>query len=149
MRGAAGARTLPLYTRKLSLADLGVAETVLTFIILGSIVLRGGLGEALIRLWFTEDTGRPGADGADRAADRGRDYDAVALLALPRRRAARRPAVRRRDAGIGASRSSASGASMNLETAYALLRVQERRRTYLARPWRTCCSPSRSPSPSS
>ena len=47
--------TLPLYTRKLSPADLGVAETVLTFIILGSIVLRGGLAEALVRLWFTED----------------------------------------------------------------------------------------------
>src|SRR5690348_13664543 len=47
--------TLPLYTRKLSPADLGVAETVLTFIILGSIVLRGGLAEALVRLWFTEE----------------------------------------------------------------------------------------------
>ena len=47
--------TLPLYTRNLSPADLGVAETVLTFIILGSIVLRGGLAEALVRLWFTED----------------------------------------------------------------------------------------------
>ena len=38
--------TLPLYTRALSRADFGVAETLLTFIILASILLRLGLGEA-------------------------------------------------------------------------------------------------------
>ena len=44
--------TLPLYTRALSSADFGVAETLLTFIILASILLRLGLGEAFVRFYF-------------------------------------------------------------------------------------------------
>ena len=62
--------TLPLYTRELTPADLGVAETVLTFIILGSIVLRGGLAEALVRLWFTEEDAEARARMARTALSR-------------------------------------------------------------------------------
>ena len=47
--------TLPLYTRALSRSDFGIAETLLTFIILASILLRFGLGEAFVRFWFDDE----------------------------------------------------------------------------------------------
>jgi O-antigen/teichoic acid export membrane protein len=124
--------TLPLYTRKLSPADLGVAETVLTFIILGSIVLRGGLGEALIRLWFTEE------DAAARARIARTTLVTVAgvttvvtLAALPAAAALADLLCGRRDAGIGRLAILGLWSFTNLETAYALVRVQERRRAFL------------------
>src|SRR5688572_32275813 len=49
--------TLPLYTRALSKADFGIAETLLTFIILASILLRFGLGEAFVRYYLAHDAG--------------------------------------------------------------------------------------------
>jgi O-antigen/teichoic acid export membrane protein len=124
--------TLPLYTRKLSPADLGVAETVLTFIILGSIVLRGGLAEALIRLWFTEDD-------PDRRARMARTAigtvaavtTVVALLALPFAAPLADLLCNRRDAGIGRLAILGLWSFTNLETAYALLRVEERRAAFL------------------
>ena len=50
--------TLPLYTRALTRSDFGVAETLLTFIILASILLRFGLGEAFVRFHFQTRRGR-------------------------------------------------------------------------------------------
>ena len=52
--------TLPLYTRHLSQADFGYAETLLTLVILTSILLRAGMGEAFIRHWYDtpDDTQR-------------------------------------------------------------------------------------------
>ena len=64
--------TLPLYTRALSAADFGVAETLLTFIILASILLRLGLGEAFVRFYFATP------EGAER--------DAAASCTASRRR---------------------------------------------------------------
>ena len=84
--------TLPLYTRELTPADLGVAETVLTFIILGSIVLRGGLAEALVRLWFTEDD----AEARARMARTALGTVAVVTTLVALARAAVRGAARRR-----------------------------------------------------
>ena len=49
--------TLPLYTRHLTKADFGYAETVLTLVILASILLRAGMGEAFVRHWFDEPKG--------------------------------------------------------------------------------------------
>src|SRR5689334_19929652 len=46
--------TLPLYTRHLTRAELGYAETLLTAIILVSILLRFGIGEAFVRFWFDD-----------------------------------------------------------------------------------------------
>ena len=43
--------TLPLYTRHLTRAELGYAETLLTAIILVSILLRFGIGEAFVRFY--------------------------------------------------------------------------------------------------
>ena len=45
---------LPIYTRHLTRADYGTAELLLTTIILVSIVLRLGLGEALVRFHFLD-----------------------------------------------------------------------------------------------
>ena len=47
--------TLPLYTRHLTTAEYGYAETLLVFIILTSILLRAGIGEAFVRFWFDDD----------------------------------------------------------------------------------------------
>src|SRR4051794_25326946 len=45
---------LPIYTRHLTRADYGTAELLLTAIILVSIVLRLGLGEAFVRLHYLD-----------------------------------------------------------------------------------------------
>src|SRR5512132_1193075 len=47
--------TLPLYTHHLTTTQLGYAETLLTAIILASIVLRFGVGEAFVRFWFDDE----------------------------------------------------------------------------------------------
>ena len=82
--------TLPLYTRHLSEADFGYAETLLTLVILTSILLRFGMGEAFVRFWFDDEHPgrrrrlRPDDDGLRAHHDDGR---------AGRGRAARRPAV--------------------------------------------------------
>jgi O-antigen/teichoic acid export membrane protein len=124
--------TLPLYTAALTPADLGVAETVLTFIILASIALRAGLGEALVRRWFaTEEPAQ--RDALARTALQGvaalTTLAALAGLALAGPLAELLTA--REDAGIGRLALLGLWAFTNLEVAYALLRVEERRRTYL------------------
>ena len=45
---------LPVYTRHLTRADYGTAELMLTTIILVSIVLRLGLGEAFVRFYYLD-----------------------------------------------------------------------------------------------
>src|SRR3954469_10758110 len=47
--------TIRLYTSHLTTAQLGYAETLLTAIILLSIVLRFGIGEAFVRFWFDDE----------------------------------------------------------------------------------------------
>jgi O-antigen/teichoic acid export membrane protein len=125
--------TIPLYTGVLTRAEYGVAEAVLVFIILASILLRAGLGEAVVRMWFGED---------DLEARRrlSRTVTATVLLAstaiallgalvagpLSRALLGVDDAVLMRVALLGL------WAFTNLEVVYALLRVEERRRTYLA-----------------
>ena len=46
--------TLPLYTHHLSPEAYGAAETLLTAVILSSILLRVGIGEAFIRFYFDD-----------------------------------------------------------------------------------------------
>src|ERR1700710_510666 len=48
---------LPLYTHALTKSDFGIAETLLTFIILASILLRFGLGEAFVRYYHATEEG--------------------------------------------------------------------------------------------
>jgi O-antigen/teichoic acid export membrane protein len=47
--------TVPLYTRHLDTKAYGAAETLLTAVILVSILLRVGVGEAFIRFYFDDD----------------------------------------------------------------------------------------------
>ena len=82
--------TLPLYTRHLSEADFGYAETLLTLVILTSILLRAGMGEAFVRHWYDQQ-------GADARAAPGAHDDELRAdhddARADRRRAARRAAV--------------------------------------------------------
>ena len=122
---------LPIYTNHLTPADYGTAELMLTTIILVSIVLRLGLGEALVRFHF--DDADPERRRAIARTATGTLFAAttvaaivVALLAGPISSAlleADRPAV---------IRAAALGlwAFTNLELAYALLRVEERARAF-------------------
>ena len=119
---------LPVYTRHLSRADYGTAELLLTVVILLSIVVRLGLGEALVRFHYLD---------ADLARRRRIARTATGVLLatvdapIARRHSARgwllptelllgqsRPAV---------LRAAALGlwAFTNLELANALLRVDE------------------------
>jgi len=122
--------TLPLYLGTLSRAEYGRAETLLVAIILASILLRLGLGEALVRYSF----------------ERGRDPVAVArtvtgvvlvlttaasAIALLFAGALSELLLDTRDAVLFGFGVLGLWAFTNLEVAYALLRVAERRRAYL------------------
>jgi O-antigen/teichoic acid export membrane protein len=124
--------TLPLYTRHLTEAELGYAETLLTAIILVSIVLRFGVGEAFVRFYFDDDD----AQRRDRLARRTVSFvlvtsTVVALIAIALAGSLSRALLRIEDATLMAYGVLGLWAFTNLEIAYALLRVDERRRTYL------------------
>jgi len=123
---------LPLYTRHLTRADYGTAESLLTLVILVSIVVRLGLGEAFVRFWFDD------ADPARRLrlarAATGFVIGTTTLVAVP----AALLAGPLSELVLGARDASSMRAAVlglwaftNLELAYALLRVEERRRAYL------------------
>jgi O-antigen/teichoic acid export membrane protein len=122
---------LPVYTRHLTRADYGTAELVLTTIILVSIILRLGLGEAVVRVhYFDADPERRRrlARTATGSLIVVTTLAAllVAIFAEPVSRAllgTDRPDV---------IRAAALGlwAFTNLELAYALLRVEERARAF-------------------
>jgi O-antigen/teichoic acid export membrane protein len=123
--------TLPLYTRALTRTDFGIAETLLTFIILASILLRLGLGEAFVRFHFQTPP-----DERDRLA---RTTTAtvllvttvVALLAAALAGPLSELLLGFEDAGLMRIAVLGLWSFTNLEIAYALLRVEERRRTYV------------------
>jgi O-antigen/teichoic acid export membrane protein len=124
--------TLPLYTRYLSTADYGAAITLLTAVILASILLRLGVGEAFIRFYFDDE------DPARRDLIAGGAVLFVAvvttaaaigcvLLAGPLSRAL----LGFHDRPLFAIAVLGLWAFTNLEIAYALLRADERAGTYL------------------
>jgi O-antigen/teichoic acid export membrane protein len=123
--------TLPLYTRALSRADFGVAETLLTFIILASILLRLGLGEAFVRFYFQT----PEADRARLARATTATVLLIttgcALLAAALAGPLSRLVLGFEDAGVMRIAVFGLWSFTNLEIAYALLRVEERRRAYV------------------
>lgn len=124
--------TLPLYTRHLTTADFGYAETLLTLVILSSILLRAGLGEALIRHWVAAP------DDEQRIA-LARTTTTVVFLTTSAALVAgvllagplSRLVLGTRDSTLMAFGVFGIWAFTNLEVASALLRVQELRRTYL------------------
>ena len=124
--------TLPLYTKHLTEADYGYAETLLTFIILASIVLRLGIGESFVRFWFDDDDHERRLSLARTAT--GWTFWATTplvvlgvLLAGPLSDLL----LNHRDAVLMSYGLLGLWAFTNLEIAYALLRVEERRRTYM------------------
>ncbi|MDQ3608050.1 MAG: lipopolysaccharide biosynthesis protein [Actinomycetota bacterium] len=124
--------TLPLYTSVLTTAQLGLAETLLTYIILFSILLRAGLGEALVRMWFhDEDPQRRRRLARTASGTVLLATTTAALLALVFAGPLSRLALGVDDATLLGLGVLGLWAFTNLEVAYALLRVEERRRTYL------------------
>src|SRR3954449_5763043 len=125
--GFLAAFTLPLYTRHLTRADLGYAETLLTAIILVSILLRFGVGEAFVRLYFDDED----AERRDRLAQTTTAFALVtttiaALVALGLAGPLSVALLGIRDATLMAFGVLGLWAFTNLEIAYALLRVDER-----------------------
>ncbi len=123
---------LPVYTRHLSRADYGVAELIGTLVILVSILVRAGIGEAFVRFWYTDED----PDRRDALARRA----VLFLLAATSAAAALLAALAgplsqvvlvHRDATTFLVGVLGLWAFTNLELAYALLRVEERSRTYL------------------
>jgi len=124
--------TLPLYTRHLDKAQLGYAETLLTAIILVSILLRLGLGEAFVRFWFDdEDPARRQALARRATATVLAATTAVSLVIIAFAGPLSDALLNRRDATLMDFGVLGLWAFTNLEMAYALLRVEERRRAYL------------------
>jgi O-antigen/teichoic acid export membrane protein len=124
--------TLPLYTRHISRAGFGYAETLLTLVILTSILLRFGMGEAFLRAWFDDEH-------PDRRRHLARTTTTFVLLTTTVALLAgvllagplSRLILGTRDATLMAYGVFGIWAFTNLEVAYALLRVDERRRPYL------------------
>jgi len=124
--------TLPLYTRSLTAAEFGYAETLLTLVILTSILLRAGLGEAFIRHWH-----EAGSEAARSHLVRTTTGFVLIsstlalvvgfLLAEPLSQLI----LGTSDATLMSAGVFGIWAFTNLEMAYALLRVSDRRRAYL------------------
>jgi O-antigen/teichoic acid export membrane protein len=124
--------TLPLYTRYVAPAGYGAAQNLLVIVILVSIVLRLGLGEAFIRFYY---------DDADQARRDRLAFVTVATVALGTTVvalacvAAASPlsvvVLGHHDATLTRIAVLGLWAFTNLEIAYALLRAEERGRTYM------------------
>jgi O-antigen/teichoic acid export membrane protein len=122
---------LPVYTRHLTRADYGTAEVVLTTIILVSIILRLGLGEAFVRFHYLD---------ADPERRKRLARTATGTLALITTVAAGLVVIFPEPVSqlvlgeeqLDVIRAGALGlwAFTNLELAYALLRVEERARAF-------------------
>jgi O-antigen/teichoic acid export membrane protein len=122
---------LPIYTRNVSKASYGVAELLMTGIILLSILVRLGIGEALVRYHYVdEDQAR-----RDALARRAVGFLLVAtsVCAIPLAVFAgplSQLVLGFRDATIFLIAVLGLWTFTNLELAYALLRVDERARAY-------------------
>jgi len=124
--------TLPLYTRHLTRGELGYAETLLTVIILVSILLRLGVGEAFVRFYFEgEDPVRRTALARTATGFVLSTTTVAAAIGLALAGPLSQLLLGARDATLMAFGVLGLWAFTNLEIAYALLRVDERRRTYL------------------
>jgi len=124
--------TLPLYTRALTTAEYGYAETLLTFVILGSIVLRVGIGEAFVRFWFDdEDPVRRERLARTTVTVVLATTSIAALAGLAVAGPLSELLLDTRDAPLMAGGLLGLWAFTNLEVAYALLRVEERRRAFV------------------
>lgn len=124
--------TLRLYTGHLSTADYGYAENLLTAIIFTSIVLRFGIGEAFVRYWFDDEDHARRLDLA-RTATAWTLYasTAVTLLGLAFAGPLSQLVLAHEDATLMSLGLFGLWTFTNLEMANALLRVEERFKTYM------------------
>jgi len=124
--------TLPLYTRHLSNEAYGAAETLLTAVILASIVLRLGVGEAFIRFYFDDqDSARRERIARTATATVAWTTTLASVLALVLAGPLSRLLLGSEDPLLFDCAVLGLWAFTNLEMAYAQLRVDERKRTYV------------------
>jgi O-antigen/teichoic acid export membrane protein len=124
--------TLPLYTHHLSPDAYGVAETLLTAVILSSIVLRAGVGEAFIRFYFDDlDAARRTRIARSATAFVALTTTPAALLAVVFAGPLSKLLTGFHDPLLIDCAVLGLWAFTNLEMAYAQLRVDERARTYI------------------
>jgi O-antigen/teichoic acid export membrane protein len=123
---------LPVYTRHLTRGDYGVAELIGTVVILVSIIVRGGIGEAFVRFYYADE--EPAR--RDALARRAVGFLVVATTLAAGLCAAfagplSEALLVHRDATTFLIGVLGLWAFTNLELAYAILRVDERSRTFL------------------
>jgi O-antigen/teichoic acid export membrane protein len=124
--------TLPLYTRHVSPTGYGAAESLLTAVILSSIVLRAGLGEAFIRFYFDdEDEARRDRIARSVTAAVTWTTTVAALLVAAFASEVSRFLLGQDDPELIYCAALGLWAFTNLEMVYAQLRVDERTRTYV------------------
>jgi O-antigen/teichoic acid export membrane protein len=124
--------TLPLYTRHLSTEAYGAAEALLTAVILASILLRVGVGEAFIRFYFDdEDPARRTRIARTATVMVAWTTTLASLLAAAFAGPLSRLLLGIDDPLLLDCAVLGLWAFTNLEMAYAQLRVDERARTYV------------------
>jgi O-antigen/teichoic acid export membrane protein len=124
--------TIPLYTRHISPAGYGAANSLLTAVILASIFLRVGVGEAFIRFYFDDDDRQRRARIARTAiATVAWTTTLASLLALLFASAISKLLLGYRDALLIDCAIVGLWSFTNIEMAYAQLRVDERARAYV------------------
>jgi O-antigen/teichoic acid export membrane protein len=124
--------TIPLYTRYVSRAGYGAANSLLTSVILASIFLRVGVGEAFIRFYFDDtDPARRRRIARTATATVAWTTTVASLLALAFSAQLSRLLLGFEDAALLDCAVVGLWAFTNLEMAYAQLRVEERVRTYV------------------
>ena len=124
--------TLPLYTGHVHAAGYGAYNLLLTCVILASILLRVGVGEAFVRFYFTDkDAERRARIARTATASVAWTTTLAALVALVFAGGLSRLVLGARDPLLMDCAILGLWAFTNLEMAYAQLRVDERARAYL------------------
>src|SRR3954453_23040447 len=125
--------TLPLYLHHLSPRDYGIAEVVVTWVVLLSIPLRLGLGDSVVRFWYLDEDPVRRRRMAQATTSAVAAVSTVALAAaLPFAGPLSEALLGFRDATVLGFGLLGLWAFCNLEVAKALLRVEERWRAFLA-----------------
>ncbi len=124
--------TLPLYTRHVSTAGYGTYNSLLTAVILFSILLRLGVGEAFVRFYFTDaDEARRTRIARTATATVAWTTTLASLIAVVFAAQLSRLLLGYSDAGLMYCAILGLWAFTNIEMVYAQLRVDERARTYM------------------
>lgn len=124
--------TLPLYTRHVGTSSYGAAESLLTAVILSSILLRVGVGEAFIRFYFLDDDlARRDRIARSATALVAWTTTVASLVAVVFAGEISQLLLGHRDPLLLDCAILGLWAFTNLEMVYAQLRVDERTRTYV------------------